>query len=587
MKPHAPSEPAATDSENKTTRDEITRDKARTATALSASETVSRYGSANAEYVKGYRGVDNANGQRLAKGLKTVNQEKTGLPQKAGTSAEILATSRDNAENIINKSSQRSARTDDLSRKYGTNHPIADRVKTGEGDSTAYSQMKFEGSPKSLVDKIVSKDGDYAKYLDPAAVCEERATKHLRSAERADAKAQKYEASGNQEKAGEWRKNAADLRTRAETNREIATSEIKIEVPSEQVEPIKQLCRDRASSCLATAEKYESDALSQELSGNLDASTELKNKARELREEAKRCNKLEEQVTDSGVSQKEASAAASQPLKTTASNILKTSHRAGIEGAKYGAAIGGAISLLTNAFNMAQEKKQLGEAALDVTTDTVKAAALGYGTAFAGSALKGSLQQSSNQTLRTLAGTNAPALAVTICLSLGSSVKRYVTGEISEAQLLSEVGEKGAGMLSSSMMAALGQLAIPIPFIGAAVGGMIGYTLSSLFYQSALEAARGVELSGQQLERVRAIESAARDSIAYEQAALNTFARHEIPQLRQETQRLFDIVSSSASNVDDLAAAINEYATLLGKQLQFQSMSEFEHFMNSDQPLIL
>ena len=111
MKPHAPSEPAATDNEKETTRDEITRDRARTATALSASETVSRYGSANAEYVKGYRGVDNATGQRLAKGLKTVSQEKTGLPQKAGTSAEILATSRDNAENIINKSSQRSART--------------------------------------------------------------------------------------------------------------------------------------------------------------------------------------------------------------------------------------------------------------------------------------------------------------------------------------------------------------------------------------------------------------------------------------------------------------------------------------------
>ncbi|MGV8637342.1 hypothetical protein ACV35N_35405, partial [Pseudomonas aeruginosa] len=84
-----------------------------------------------------------------------------------------------------------------------------------------------------------------------------------------------------------------------------------------------------------------------------------------------------------------------------------------------------------------------------------------------------------------------------------------------------------------------------------------------------------------------AIESAARDRIADEQAALDTFTRHEIPQLRQETQRLFDIVSNSTSNVDGLAAAINEYATLLGKQLQFQSMSEFEDFMNSDQPLIL
>lgn len=588
MKPRDTSTPAPTSSENKTTNDEIARDIARTATALSASETVSRYGSANAEYIKSYTGLDNETGKALSKGLKTISQEKTGLPQKAGTSAEILATSRDNAESIISKSSQRSARTDDLSRKYGTHHPVADRIKTGEGNATAYSQMKFEASPNNLVDKIVKKDGDYAKYLDPAAVCEERATKHLKSAARADAKAQQYEASGKLEAANKWRQNAADLRTRAETNREIATSEIKIEVPSEQVEPIKKLCQERARSCLDNAKKHELEALLQEQSGNLDAAAELKNKAREFREEAERCNQLEKQVADSGVSQDEANAAASQPLKTTATNILKTSHRAGVEGAKYGALIGGVISLLTNAFSVAQEKKQLGEATQDIATDTAKAAVLGYGTAFAGSALKGGLQQSSNQTLRTLAGTNAPALAVNICLSLGSSVKRYVTGEISEAQLLTEVGEKGAGMLSSGMMAALGQLAIPIPFVGAAIGGMIGYTLSSFFYQSALDAAQSVELSRQQLERIRAIETAARERLTAEQAELDAFTSREIPQLRLETERLFAIVDNANSgDADALAAAINEYATLLGKNLQFQSLAEFDNFMDSDAPLIL
>ncbi|HCT5055320.1 TPA: hypothetical protein OTZ28_006195, partial [Pseudomonas aeruginosa] len=310
--------------------------------------------------------------------------------------------------------------------------------------------------------------------------------------------------------------------------------------------------------------------------------------AEKFRERADRFDQLaEEDIVDLGITTEQAIDYAEKPLRETIKDIARTSHRAGIEGAKYGAVIGGVISLLTNAFNVAQDKKQLGEAAQDVALDTAKAGALGYTTAFAGSALKGGMQQSSNQTLRTLAGTNAPALAVTICMSLGTSIKRYVTGEISEAQLLSEVGEKGAGMLSSGMMAALGQLAIPVPFVGAAVGGMIGYALSSFFYKSALDAARSLELSRQQLERVRAIESAARDRIADEQAALDNFTRHEIPQLRQETQRLFDIVSSSASNVDDLAIAINEYATLLGKQLQFQSMSEFEDFMNSDQPLIL
>ena len=567
-------------------KEEIQQDVTRTATALSTSETISRYGSANAEYIKGYTGVDNYASSTLKKGLKTISQEKTGTPQKAGTSAEILATSHDNADSIINRSSQRSARTDDLSRKYGTNHPIADRVRIDDG-ATTYSQMKFEGDFNKLVVKIVEKDGEYAKYLDPTTVCEERAKRHLHSADLADAKAQKHESYGDLKSAEQWKQNAADLRKRAETNREIAASEITIEVPSEQVAPIKKLCQNNARKLLSEAEKCEFDALHQERSGKIDAAIESREKARDFRDKAERFNKLERQVADSGVSQEEANAAATQPLKTTTVNIVRTSHRAGLEGAKYGALIGSAISLLTNAFSVAQEKKQLNQAALDVVTDTAKAATLGYGTAFAGSALKGSLQQSSNETLRTLADTNAPALALNICLSLGSSVKRYVTGEIGEAQFLSEVGEKGAGMLSGSMMAALGQLAIPIPVVGAAVGGMIGYTLSSFFYQSALEAAQSAELSRQELERIRAIEAAARDRIAEEQTALDDFTSREIPQLRSETERLFSTVSNGTGNVNELAAVINEYVTLLGQKLQFHNMREFEAFMDSDKALTL
>lgn len=55
-----------------------------------------RFGSANAEYVKGYRGVDNVTGQRLAKGLVDIAKHKVNddphyatqnIKQQAGFSA--------------------------------------------------------------------------------------------------------------------------------------------------------------------------------------------------------------------------------------------------------------------------------------------------------------------------------------------------------------------------------------------------------------------------------------------------------------------------------------------------------------------
>lgn len=521
MKPSDTPTLASTPREQDDSRDEVERDIGRTAIALSTSEAVNRYGSANAEFVKAYTGIDNEAGKVLSKGLKGISQEKTGVKHRAGWAGEVAGTSRDNAEAIINKSSERTIRSDDL-KHYGIDtdpkyREAVDRVRVDENGKIIYeAQTKLEASGNRVANQVSHEDHKYSKYFGK-----------------------------------------------------------KLELPSEQVEDAKTYCRNRADN-------LRKHALQAEQKGKPEL-------AEKFRERADRFDRLaEEDIVDLGISTQQAIDYAEKPLRETLKDIASTSHRAGMEGAKYGALIGASISLLSNAVSVAQEKKQFAEAAQNLATDTVKAAALGYGTAFAGAALKGGLQQSSNQTLRTLAGTNAPALAVNICLSLGSSVKRYVTGEISEAQLLTEVGEKGAGMLSSSMMAALGQLAIPIPFVGAAIGGMIGYTLSSFFYQSALEAAQGVELSRQQLERIRAIESAARERLAAEQAELRVFTNNEIPQLRRETERLFAIADNpSLSNTDDLAAAINEYATLLGKTLQFQNLAEFDDFMDSDKPLAL
>jgi hypothetical protein len=87
---------------------------------------------------------------------------------------------------------------------------------------------------------------------------------------------------------------------------------------------------------------------------------------------------------------------------------------------------------------------------------------------------------------------------------------------------------------------------------------------------------------------VQAIEAVARVQIAEEQAELDAFMLRELSQLHRETQQLFVAVNAVGSgSVDELASAINQYAALLGKQLRFESMAEFDDFMLSDQALRL
>lgn len=503
-------------------RKEISNDRNRTVTALAQDEVVKRFGSASAEYLKGYSGVDNETGKKFAKGLADVARHKVNpdysaqnIKQQAGFSAEIATTSRDNAKAIINKDSIRTIRSDDLP-EYGRNHNVVDRVKHHNGVIVegTQSQMKFVGNRDQLFKDIALEDGKFSRYRG-----------------------------------------------------------IKLELPSEQYEGAAEHCRKRATELREQANKVET-------TGKEDV-------ADKFRREADNYDRLAYDISDSGISTDQAIFYREHPKIATALDIARTSHRAGLEGAKSGAIVGSAISLVVNIFNVAQQKKALNEAVEDIIVDTSKAAALGYLTSFSGSAIKAGLQQSESNLLRAVAKTSAPALAVNICLSLGMSINRYFNDEINEAELLHEIGEKGSGMLSSGMMAALGQIAIPIPVVGAAIGGMIGYTLSSMFYKSALDAARGAALSKERLEHITNIQTAARASIAHEQKLLDEFTAREIPQLSKNIQHLFKVTSGGNENVNDLVFSINDFATLLGTQLEFQSMSEFEGFMASDKPLIL
>ena len=520
---HEQSPIIADNNKNINERSELERNAVRIGVMFSTSEVVSRFGSADAEFLKGYNGVDKQTEQEFAKGLEKISTykvnpefEKSNLKQQAGFSAEVATTSRDNAKAIIDKSKIRTSRSDDL-HQYGKNHNVVDRVQilNGEIIEGSQAQMKFVGNRDKLFQNITHKNGKFQRYRG-----------------------------------------------------------IKLEIPSEQYEGAQDFCYEKARSLRQQAAKVEQI-------GKPDI-------AEEFRKEADNYDQLSNNLKDCGLTTEQALYYREYPAMATAFDIASTSHGAGLEGAKCAATIGLAISAIQSIFFVIQGERKAGDVAKDLALGTVKAGAIGYGNAFVGATVKAGMQQSGNQAMRTLSNTTVPTMIVNICLSLGSSVKRYATGEISEAQLLVEVGEKGAGMLSSGMMAAIGQVAIPIPFVGAAIGGMIGCTLSSIFYQSALDTAIDAEASRQNLDRVRAVQAAARFHIAEQQSELDALVRKEIPELLQQTHQLFSLINSTDScNSDVFATGINQYATLLGKQLKFQSLAEFSDFMDSNDTLHL
>ena len=149
--------------------------------------------------------------------------------------------------------------------------------------------------------------------------------------------------------------------------------DIPIDVPSEQYEGIKMEAQTKAKSCYEQAERLKQE-------GKVDI-------AERKIEEAKKYEKISKNVRKSELSSDEAMEARLNPELSTAKDIFELGHRAGLEQAKMGAAIGGGISIIRNCVACFNGDKEPEEAIKDVALDTGKAAAISYSTTFTGSVI--------------------------------------------------------------------------------------------------------------------------------------------------------------------------------------------------------
>ena len=503
------------------------------AVGLGNIENIDRYGSANAEWLKAFNGVDHETGQVFTKSLKGIAEGKlnpdyyeNNVRQQAGYAAEVAKVADDNAKNIINKSDIRTERTDDNAarRQANQNKPdmVSDHIEIKNGAELpgSTSQMKIVTDHEALLKKIAQGKG------------------------------------GGKNDLSRYMKNDH------------------IDITGENFTEAKSFCQDQAKSLRTQAEHLRQN-------GNCE-------KAAQFEQEAKNYDELNSKLRKTYTSE-EAKALRLNPKIETAKKMAKISHDAGVEAAKYGAAIGGAVSATRNIVALIQGNKDLEGVLLDTAKDTGISAATGYATGAAGSLLKSGMQQSSAGAMRQLSRTSFPALVVSTTLALGTSVHRFAKGEIDGVQFMEEIGEKGSGMLASGMMATLGQIAIPIPIVGGVIGGMIGYTMSSMFYQSSLIAFQEAKEAERNYQIIKAqCEEARRIMLEYQHSLQELFDAHMTDMKGQLASCLKSMDSATAAhNIDEFVNAANQLGSVIGKTLQFNSIEEFNDFMASNESFIL
>ena len=316
--------------------------------------------------------------------------------------------------------------------------------------------------------------------------------------------------------------------------------------------------------------------------------------AAQKRQEIAKLKQIKKDLKKAGLDRDEAIEARRNPELSTAKDIAGLAHRAGMEQAKYGGAIAGSIAMVTNLVAFLKGDKTFGDAVASTAAAAGTGAAIGDGTGFAGATVKGLLQNSSSAFWRGVSKTSLPAQMVSSAMSVGKSLHRYFTHQISGAECMSEMAQDGVGTIGSVMCSTIGIAAIPAAapaVVGVMVGvgaAMIGYTLATAAYKEIMSAMNAASYA--RSERIR-IERECEESIRM----IRQYRREmeeQVDRYLSEHKKAFESCFMTLDDAilhDDVDGFIRgnaEFQGILGGKAQFSSFNEFDGLMRSDEDFV-
>ncbi|WP_120803927.1 hypothetical protein [Helicobacter pylori] len=306
-------------------------------------------------------------------------------------------------------------------------------------------------------------------------------------------------------------------------------------------------------------------------------------KAAHLEEKRQYCKTIKAHTRPARVAKGEAIESRLNPNLSTAKDVTRVSHQAGMNAMQTGALIGGGVSAITNIYECIANGKDPMKALKHTLVATAKGGALSYGSAFASSSLGGLMQSSANKIIQSLGKGSVPAMIVGACVANATVLTRYFSGKIDGKELLKQLGKANTTLVSSGAMAFAGQALIPIPVVGALIGGFVGAVLSETCFNALLKAREEAKLARQR--RIE-IEKECRESIRqlemYQNQFKEVFERYFHGTIKFFNENFNNLERALYAGDADLAIAVNnKIQERLGQKPLFNNTQEFLELMNN------
>ncbi len=306
-------------------------------------------------------------------------------------------------------------------------------------------------------------------------------------------------------------------------------------------------------------------------------------KAAKLEERLQKCKTIKANTRPASITKKETIEARLNPKLSAAKDVANLSHQAGMNAMPTGALIGGGVSLVTNIYECIANGKDPKKALKHTPTKTLKDGVHSYGIAFGGSLLGDMMHNNANQFIQSLSKGSMPAMVVGVGVGSCRILIKYFRGKIDRVECLEQLGKENTTFLSGIAMGSIGQLAIPIPVVGALIGGFVGTVMSKTFYDVSLKTLKEAKEAHQRhIEIEKEYRKIIKQLEAYQNQFNEVFERYFHGTIKFFNESFDELERALYAGDADLAIGVNnKIQERLGQKPLFNNTQEFLELMNN------
>lgn len=289
-------------------------------------------------------------------------------------------------------------------------------------------------------------------------------------------------------------------------------------------------------------------------------------------------NKKQEAIRDSEKARKSISNDADRKQWL---NIRDDFHAAGKNGAYNAGAMTAAMSTVDNLVAVIKGERTPEEALKRIVLDTGISAATGYMVSGSVSVIAHTLSNSSSTFIRSLVNSNVPGKVVSAVMATGGTLLKYSKGEIDTKECICELGKDGVNIGVTGASMTIGQALIPIPYIGAAVGAMVGAALAGGVCRSLSESVARMQMAQEEYERVKATTEQVISRMKWEQKAFEKitsqlFAERAVA-INEGFEKIYKALNDD--NTHDMEQGLSQIARSFGREVELYSVEEVDAIM--------